>query len=173
MSQAFYDQLADKVVASWDEYQILPSLALAQAAHESAFGESALAENGNNLFGIKHKTDEEGYAYFHKTWEVINGQRVDMVEPFKWFQSTDESLDGYYQVFHGSDWRKDNYANVIGETNYKKAAKALVNAEAPYATDPNYAEKVIRIIERDQLTRYDKEAGVQETKEKKRRINQW
>lgn len=164
----FYDELAEQAVAGWKEYQILPSLALAQGNHESRGGTSKLAKNGNNLFGIKHDPEEEGHAYFHLTWEVIDGKRVDIVEPFKWFESWNESLDGYYQVFHGSEWRKNNYADVIGETDYKEAAKALITAEASYATDPSYAEKVIEIIERDNLTEYDKEAGVEETKEKQK-----
>lgn len=151
----FYDQLKNKAVEGWEEFQILPSIALAQSAHESAFGTSLLATEAHNLFGIKHKKDEQGHAYFKKTWEVIDGKRVDIVEPFKAFKTDADSFDAYYKVFHGSDWRKDFYSEVIGETDYKKASEALTGK---YATDPAYKEKLIKMIEQDQLYKYDIEA---------------
>lgn len=163
-----YNQLKDKAIKGWKEYQILPSIALVQAGHESAYGESRLAKKANALFGVKFDTNKEGKAYFKKTWEVIDGKRVDVIAPFKIYDSFEDSMDGYYQVFHGSDWRKEFYKGVIGETDYKKAAKALTGT---YATDPEYGNKIIRIIEQDGLNKYDEMVLSKKEKEEEKEVD--
>ena len=49
----FINKIKDGAIKGWEKYQILPSLTLAQASLESNFGQSKLAKEGNNLFGIK------------------------------------------------------------------------------------------------------------------------
>jgi flagellum-specific peptidoglycan hydrolase FlgJ len=54
----------------------------------------------------------------------------------------------------GTDTNQQNYDAVVKATSYQEAAKAL--QEAGYATDPNYAQKLISVIKTYKLYNYDK-----------------
>ncbi len=54
----------------------------------------------------------------------------------------------------GTDTNKQNYSQVTQATNYKQAAKGL--QQAGYATDPDYAKKLISVIQTYHLDQYDK-----------------
>lgn len=153
--QEFIKSVKDGAIAGWQSHKILPSVSIAQAILESAWGTSVLATEANNLFGIK-KSDE-GQAYMKESWEVIDNKNVDVLSAFRWYEKKADSIKDHSAFFTSTDWRKDNYKNVIGETNYKKAAQAL--KEAGYATDPKYPDKLINIIELYELKKYDIEAG--------------
>lgn len=146
--------------------KILPSITIAQAALESAWGQSGLAIHANNLFGIKASDDWKGSVYKVKTWEVSpavydsKGNLIkaefwyEVVAPFRKYESWLGSLRDHGLFFTSTEWRKNNYRYVVGEKDYRKAAQALLNAG--YATDPGYANKLINIIETYDLAKYDK-----------------
>lgn len=52
-TESFIDKVKGEATALWSVYKVQPSVAIAQAALESAWGTSGLAANHNNLFGIK------------------------------------------------------------------------------------------------------------------------
>ena len=159
----FIEIVAEGAQEGWKTHGVLASVAIAQAILESAWGNSELAKNANNLFGIKG--DHKGYAYFKDSWEVIDGKNKTVRSAFKWYKNVNESIEDHSKFFTSSDWRKDNYRDVIGETDYKKSAKALKNSG--YATDPDYAKKLILIIESNELYKFDeKVASKPEEKEK-------
>ena len=54
---------------------------------------------------------------------------------------------------NGVNWDPKKYEKVLLANNYKEAAKAL--QEAGYATDPQYADKIITMIEEYNLMQYD------------------
>lgn len=61
---------------------------------------------------------------------------------------------GAYATFvNGTDWNTDHYGPVLQAKNYEQAAWALQNQG--YATDPNYAEKLIALIKQYNLNQYD------------------
>lgn len=66
--------------------------------------------------------------------------------------------EGMTSFFTSSAWRKTNYASVIGGTNYKQVATAL--SIAGYATDPEYLNKLIKLVEEYNLDKWDEEAGI-------------
>jgi len=134
------------------EFNILVSLILAQAIHESNWGKSGLATKGFNLFGIKGTYN--GQFVTMKTWEVYNGKSVYVDANFRKYPSWYESLKDLANLYqNGVSWDRNKYKKIIGETNYKEAAKAV--QAAGYATDPNYATKLIKTIESNKLTQYD------------------
>lgn len=157
--QEFLRSVKQGAIDGWKQHRILPSITGAQAILESAWGESELAKKANNLFGIKG--DYNGYAYFIDTWEVIDGKNTTVRTHFRHYPTKAESVIDHGEFFTSTDWRKKNYAKVIGETDYKKAAHAL--REAGYATDPNYATKLIDLIQQYRLTNWDEEAGATES----------
>jgi mannosyl-glycoprotein endo-beta-N-acetylglucosaminidase len=63
-------------------------------------------------------------------------------------------MDDHTQLFvNGTDWNAKQYADVLAATDYKTAAKALQSSG--YATDPDYADKIINVIETYNLEQYD------------------
>lgn len=154
--QKFIDQVKDGAIRGWEKYQILPSLTIAQAILESDWGRSGLAVQGNNLFGVKG--NYKGNSVTMKTKEYINGKWITIDAAFAKYPDQATSVEEHGAFFGSTDWRKENYKHVFGETDYKKAVRAILTPKAGsgYATDPTYDTKIINIIEQYNLTQYDK-----------------
>ena len=129
---------------------ILPSVTIAQAALESGWGTSELATHANALFGIKADKRWSGRTYEIKTKEWYDGNEpVIIVDTFRAYSTWKESIADHTAFLTASP----RYRYVIGEQDYKKACKAL--QAAGYSTDPDYANKLIRLIEKYNLNQYD------------------
>ena len=116
-----------------------PEVVAAQWALESAWGEHTSGEN--NFFGIK-ATGSEPYSTC-TTWEHYDGKDVTIQDKFRDFDSLQECIDDlvikWYQDYRG--YKGVNRAQSVGE------CCQLLVAEN-YATDPNYASKLMSIINR-------------------------
>lgn len=127
-------------------YGIPASITLAQGLLESAAGRSTLASEGNNHFGIK----------CHKDWEGGKMYRDDDAagECFRTYNSPLESF-----IDHSKFLKRKRYASLfeLSVEDYAGWARGL--KRCGYATDPNYADRLISIIERYSLFKYDTEAG--------------
>lgn len=127
----FIEFVASIAVKDWQERRIvLPSITIAQACKESAFGTSELALNANALFGIKlngwtgknyrKKADEQNPDGTMRTDENTLWRSYD-----NWEQSIlDHST--YLSERKIGNQKEVNFKAVIGETNLKKAIAALV-----------------------------------------------
>lgn len=132
-----------------ESHGLRPSLLIAQAALESNWGNSQLARESNNYFGVKNK---EGRSYQTKEFQESNWEEVQA--NFKEYPSLYESILDYADLLkYGTSWDDNLYDEVIAAENYQNAAYALT--EAGYATDPAYAEKLIQIIEQYELDKLD------------------
>jgi hypothetical protein len=136
----FIAALQQPAMDSMKESGILASITIAQAALETGWGESVPY---NNLFGIK------GAGSTHETSEYVNGQWIRIQDNFRVYDSWEDSVADHGS-FLSSSFR---YSAVVGETNFRIAAQELL--KAGYATDPQYAQKLINIIERWNLDRFD------------------
>lgn len=128
---------------------ILASLTIAQAILESADGNSRLATEGKALFGIKASGNWRGKVWTGQTVEYYDANRTVIVAGFRAYNSWEESIADHSEFLRS----KTRYAKVVGEKDYKKACQYIY--EAGYATDPNYTQKLINLIETNNLTRYD------------------
>lgn len=146
-NQAFINEIAPHAQRHAKESGILASLIIAQAIHESNWGKSGLATQGRNLFGIKGTYN--GASVTMRTWEVFNGRSTYINAAFRKYPSWYESIADLISLYK----RLDRYAKVPGEKDYRKACRAV--ASGGYATDPNYANKLIATIEGHNLTRFD------------------
>jgi flagellum-specific peptidoglycan hydrolase FlgJ len=136
-----------------EKYKILASLVIAQACLESDFGRSGLAQKGKNLFGVKGSY--KGQSVTMRTHEYEDGKKVWIDASFRKYSSWYESLEDLAKLYmNGVSWDRNKYKPIIGETNYIMACKKV--QECGYCTDPNYAAKLINIIEKYDLTKYDK-----------------
>jgi LysM repeat protein len=140
----YIDNFKEDAVKEMCLNKIPASIVLAQAMFESANGNSELAKNANNHFGIKCKKEWEGESY-SKDDETEN-------ECFRKYKSVLESYTDH-SVFLKT---RPRYAFLfdIPVTDYKAWCMGL--KEAGYATDPKYAKRLIDIIEKYKLHELDK-----------------
>lgn len=146
--QVFFETLAPVAKKYSTREHLFTSVTLAQAALESDFGRSELANRYHNYYGMKSISNKEQTVYL-PTQEFLNGRYVTRNEPFRSYPSVDESIKAYTQLLG----RADRYAAVPKAKTPQEAAYALY--QAGYATDPAYPEKVINMIQTYQLTQYD------------------
>ena len=133
---------------------VLPSITAAQAILESGWGTSSLAKSPNhNLFGIKNSEDWIGETVTVPTQEYVSGEFITVNATFRKYASWNDSVVDHVKFFTGTEWRKNNYRKVVNEIDYRIAAQELKNAG--YATDPNYAGKLISLIETYKLYEWD------------------
>lgn len=131
---------------------LLASISIGQAILESDWGMSALSQENNNLFGIKAFGNEPKVTMYTK--EYFDNQWVDIPADFRSYKSWEESLDDHVNLFKvGVNWNQNLYQKVLEARDYKEAAFAL--QEAGYATDPNYDQKIISVIESYRLDKFD------------------
>lgn len=152
----FISKVKQGAINGWHTHQILPSISIAQAILESVSGASPLGAKYNNLFGIKASEDWTGKVINLPTREYGANGSYQTNANFRWYDSWNDSMLDHAAFFTNTPWREINYAAVVGEKDYKKAAQALQSAG--YATDPQYATKLIQRIEQNNLTQYDTEA---------------
>lgn len=117
---------------------------IAQAALESGWGKHEIRHADNrpsyNLFGIKAGESWKGPVVETITTEYINGVPQKMVEKFRAYNSYAEGFQDYANLLLNNP----RYAAVL--KNQDAAAFAQELQQAGYATDPMYADKLIRII---------------------------
>ncbi|WP_054740361.1 glycoside hydrolase family 73 protein [Cellulosilyticum ruminicola] len=143
--------------ADSEKSHILASLTIAQAILESADGNSTLATEGKALFGIKASSGWRGKVWTGRTVEYYDENRTVITAGFRAYDSWKESIEDHSKFLTS----KSHYAKVVGEKDYKKAC--LYIYEAGYATDPNYTQKLISLIEANDLTKYDTTEEVEYT----------
>ena len=125
------------------KYKIQASITLAQAIIESGYGGSYLAVEANNHFGIKAYRDWNG-----PTVRVDDDRKN---EPFCKFKTVEEGYE-HHSLFL---LRNKRYATLFTYDirDYESWAKGL--KKAGYATNPKYADILIKMIEDNNLDFYD------------------
>lgn len=119
----------------------LPAAAiLAQAALESNWGRSAIGTY--NIFGIKGRGSRGSIRV--PTREFVRGRMVRTTASFARFASYDEALERYAQVIMRGPYQR---ARQVKHDPIRYAQRL----EGVYATDPQYAEKLIQIMKREEL----------------------
>lgn len=134
-------------VKKMEEHGIPASITLAQGLLESNNGNSVLAREGNNHFGIKCTPDWTGAKVYHD-----DDRKNDC---FRKYRSADQSFED-----HSKFLERPRYAQLfeLKPTDYKGWAHGL--KKCGYATDPRYPHKLIDLIERYQLDNLDKGVDV-------------
>ena len=153
----FINKISPLAQKAWETDKILPSLTIAQAILESDWGRSELARNANALFGIKAHTDPtHKKTYTKTTWEYSSGKYIQIEAKFKAYNSWEESVkDRSKYLANRYIGGVHIYKDLIGETNYKMACQKIY--KAGYATDPEYPKKLIDIIEKYKLNKFDED----------------
>lgn len=145
---AYIAKYSDMAVDQMKSYGIPASITLAQGLLESDAGRSSLAVKCNNHFGIKCHSDWTGRKMYHD-----DDARQ---ECFRCYRDAAESYrDHSLFLVKGSRYQS---LFKLDPTDYKGWARGL--KAAGYATSPTYADKLIELIERYGLDRYDSKNSV-------------
>jgi flagellar protein FlgJ len=143
---AFIGMLAQAAQDCQRRTGIPASITLAQAALESSWGARAI---GNNLFGIKADKSWTGPTVTFQTTEHLGGKDVKLPDQFRRYPSWLDSMVDHAQFL----LKNPRYAACFKETTGPGWARAL--QAAGYATDPDYAKKLIDIMRGRNLAFYD------------------
>ena len=148
--QIFLNNIAGPAQQVAQQRGLYASLMIAQAALESGWGGSYLSTSAYNLFGVKWSGSG---AYIElPTQEFYNGSYHTIYDKFQRYSSYAESLNGYANVIT-TRFPKSTRAN---SANYAIAAQNLrYGVYGTYATAPDYADKLIRVIQAYNLIAYD------------------
>lgn len=150
--KAFIKRLVPTAQTMQKQYGVLTSITLAQAILESDWGTSTLAKDYHNLFGIKG-TDPATTKVL-RTKEYVNDKWITVDGRFRVYSDDAASIRDHALLFvNGTDWNPQQYATVRAAKDYKTFASALQTDG--YATDPDYPQKLIHLIEAWNLTQYD------------------
>jgi LysM repeat protein len=149
--ERFIASIAEAAVVSQDQTGVPASVTIAQAILESYWGSSRLAREANNYFGIKAQTrNGSAGAVWFDVWEVIGGRNVMQSQPFRAYNSVADSF-----VDHGRFFAENGrYARALAARDDPQQFAREVN-RAGYATDPAYASKLIGLMDRYNLYRFD------------------
>ncbi len=139
----YVKQYVHIAVAEMERTGIPASIKMAQGILESNYGKSSLAQEANNHFGIKCGGNWQGETYHKK----------DDEPGLSCFRKYNKAEQSYYD--HSAVLEKDRYKFLfqLERTDYKGWARGL--QKAGYATSQTYAEKLIGLIERLGLHRFD------------------
>lgn len=157
--QEYFQAYAPLAVKEMKRTGIPASITLAQGSLESNNGNSDLATKGNNHFGIK----------CHKDWD---GDKMYMDddekgECFRVYKKAEDSFDDHSDFL----MTRQRYAFLfkLDPLDYKSWAQGLKTAG--YATNPQYPQLLIKLIEDNKLYEYDKHGDVLAKSNKHKKID--
>lgn len=146
----FVNELMPHAINAAKKLNLDPRVLIAQAALETGWGKFIMHDSqgqpGFNLFGIKSNRDWQGGSIEIDTLEVEAQEFKKVNASFRKYESFAESFEDYVDF-------------ILSSPRYESAVKAAGNAErylnelqgSGYATDPNYANKILRIFQEQQV----------------------
>ena len=148
--EEFIQKIAGYVKKYAAAYEIkVCSPIIAQAILESGWGESRLAKDYHNYFGLKCGTKWQGKSVNLATWEEYEAGTATVISDyFRVFDNMEEGVKGYFELL-----QLPRYQNLRGITEPEQYLE-MIRADG-YATSSTYVQKKMELIEEYQLTRYD------------------
>ena len=142
---------------------MLASVGIAQFCLESGYGTTDLAEFANNLHGMKASLSGNTWSgsswdgvsvYGKESPEVYNGVTKMVYSEFRKYPNCEASIADraayFINAMNGSEKR---YKGIVRNKDYKAVINIIKNGG--YATDPNYVAKLVNLVERWELFRFD------------------
>ena len=145
---------------------VLASITIAQGILESMYGNTDLAVNAFNFFGMKCVLS--GNTWSGSTWDGVSkytkktpeddgmGKLYYITADFRKYSNPAESVGDHSAYLLGAkNGNKNRYEGLQGETDPKKAI-TIIKAGG-YATDTKYVDKILKLISENNLTKYDEQ----------------
>ena len=143
-SQNFLSRMKEHAIAASNATGIPAKFLLGHAALESGWGKGEIrtadGSPSHNLFGIKAGRNWKGATVDVTTTEYVDGAPRKMVQTFRAYASYAQAFQDYASLLQNSP----RYAAVLKQSDGAGFAQGL--QRAGYATDPQYAEKLTRIL---------------------------
>ena len=144
----FIDFIGDTAGKVCAKYNLPASVCIAQAILESGWGRYCIGQF--NYFG--RKWNGWGNYVRQQTTEYINGEYVTIYDKFQSYESLEEAIRDWCVLIT----EEPAYSNALAEWQSNWNVEDFVYALAPvYATDPDYAHKIIATINANNLYRFD------------------
>jgi flagellum-specific peptidoglycan hydrolase FlgJ len=151
----YIDTYKDIAISEMKRTGVPASITLAQGMLESDFGRSRLSKEGNNHFGIKCHNGWDGATIYHD-----DDKKNDC---FRRYTNPKESYSDHSDFLKSGS--RYSFLFNLPPTDYKAWAHGL--KKAGYATNPNYANLLIKNIEDYQLYVFDQALSAQKAKKNK------
>lgn len=157
---AFITLLGNLAVAECDRRAqadvgfVVPSVCIAQSAHETGWGQSDLMTKANAFFGIKAGGSWTGKVFTADTWEVVNGEAYNTVANFRAYDSLEDSVADYYNLI------VNNARYAAGVSYYPDKILSSYDTlhaiwAGGYATDDEYVPNVMNLLNGRNLSEWD------------------
>ncbi|NNM81381.1 MAG: flagellar assembly peptidoglycan hydrolase FlgJ [Burkholderiales bacterium] len=144
-AQDFVTRLLAEAKSVEKDTGISAKFLIGQAALETGWGKhvvkSANGRSSHNLFGIKAGASWKGPVVTALTTEYVNGMPQKIYQNFRSYSSEAESIRDYANLLSNDP----RYGNALASSK-DPAGFAQALQDAGYATDPNYAEKLVRMF---------------------------
>lgn len=152
--RAFINRIGPMAQASQRQYGVPASVTIAQAilesSNKSGWGQSRLALEANNYFGIKHREGvDEPYVDF-RTHEFFNKQDQIVMAHFRSFDSPEASFNAHAALLAGLP----RYAKAMRDKNDPGLFSEQLQ-DCGYSTDPEYAGRLKFLIGEYHLYEWD------------------
>lgn len=136
---AFFNALRPAAEAAEHQYGVPAAVTLAQAALESGWGQYAIG--GYNIFGIKGQGPAGSVTKTTQEWE--NGRYVTIQAKFARYENFNQAV-----LEHGKLFQNGYYDKAMqGYARTKDPKQFARNLNGVYATDPQYAQKLISLMD--------------------------
>ncbi len=159
----YLQMITEPVRRACKRYGYLPSVLIAQSCLENGFGKEESLVEHNNMVGLKadllNSTWQSvwpGKSFSKETPEVYDGVPTTITDAFRIYDSVEQSFADYL-CFMSSP----KYHDVLTIKDPETLIKTV--SSRGYATDPQYAKSVMRILNQYNLTQYDDLTGVEPT----------
>jgi flagellum-specific peptidoglycan hydrolase FlgJ len=152
---AFIASVVPAAQSAMRMWRVPASITIAQAILESGWGQSALAIQAKNFFGIKFNQHLEGDGYIQfPTREVVGDASETVLAEFEKYNSVEQSFDAHGRLLATSS----RYAAAMEEADDPFVFAAQLY-KTKYSTDPAYPSELCKIITQFRLTQYDQAAS--------------
>lgn len=152
-AQSFIEQLYPVAQQAAENLGLDPKALLAQAALETGWGQHMIhtteGKNSHNLFGIKAGKSWGGHRALVDTVEVEQGIAKTQKAPFRVYSGFADSMQDYVSFVQ----QNPRYQQAIKLTSDPRQYFIELQ-KAGYATDPNYAEKVMSVLSSERFKEY-------------------
>lgn len=136
-----------------DEFDVPASVALAQSIIESHWAQSELTIEGHNFFGIKcNGSSPFATGCMEKVTSECtpSGECSEIIDRFRTYDSAEDSFRDYGHFLSSNPRYEQAFEHVDDPDQFAREVH-----EAGYATDPDYADKVISLMDQYDLYQYD------------------
>ena len=149
--QSFVSELWQHAKKAAEKIGLNPAVMLAQSALETGWGKYIInkpnGQSSNNLFNIKADKSWQGDKAAKSSLEFEQGVAVKRQSNFRVYESIEQSFEDFINFLQ----QNPRYESALKTTNNPEQYLQELQ-KSGYATDPNYAEKIMNVLNRSEFS---------------------